>query len=259
MTIRYSIFAIFAIGGLFLASSQSEPVSRIQSLSRREVTREFRADTFSRHILLCYGQPRLGGTAKRSFESADENRKGEFDFSKRYTLCGQLTREPSDFAGHYIPSIGTITDKDYQRSKAAAAEQLRLFVCERVRTALLGGSSSPQHECPNGEQILSTYLFMEVTTDLSRMFPTAIALIYGRSEYLAIRREKYWERYRFSFQAIESGVAETTLVVAIDEAKEEKNGDDKKLIQFRSPIGDEHIKEVEALFNRITLAAFGKS
>ena len=56
-------------------------------------------------------------------------------------------------------------------------------------------------------------------------------------------RDKYWERYRFSFQAVDKSASETDLIVAIDEAKEEKNGDNIKVMPIRSPIGDDHREE----------------
>jgi hypothetical protein len=265
------------------AGTTDAPGSYLGSLRRSDVPKQFEIQRLSRWIMYCYesGQryesgPSGGDSISDRIFGRRAQRPGEDLFGRRaerlvedlfggrderppaprYEFpCNELTQKP-DGRNHFVPAIGTITSETYSRTKQRVAEEFRIFVCDRMRAALLGSQSSSDGECPIGEQRLATWLFMNVTSDVNKAFLTVMAEVYGRSEYLAVRQEKYWERYSLSFQAVEKSSDETMVVVAIDEAKEEKNGDDKKLIQFKSPIGAEHTKEVEALFNRITSATF---
>jgi hypothetical protein len=230
-----------------MLSSETPCFGESKLLPRSQATEKFQVDKINRWIMWCYD------TGERGALSPQHSTSGA-NFP-----CGVLTRKPSpgELRGTFIPAIGQITPELYLRSKNQATEQFRTFVCDRMKIALLGVRKSSTGACPIGEQFLSPGLFMSTTSDVTKEYLTVIAEVYGRSEYLAVRREKYWEKYRFSFQAVQKSLDETMVIIAIDEAKEEKNGDDKKLITFRSPIGAEHTKEVEALFNRITSVTLG--
>jgi hypothetical protein len=256
---RFHVFIVVGLSALFCSPSFGEPKLTASKTSNTGFG-------VFRLIVWCYergetSDTRTSGMTEediepRTFGKPRTLRMTEEGINPRLTFpCSQLVKK-RDGKLHYIPAIGTITSWDYSDAKARILEQLRQFVCSRMWTALLLGDTLSNKPCPIGEQKLADWLFMDVTGDPTKAVPTVEVEVYGKSGYLAIPRDKYWERYRFSFQAVDKSASETNLIVAIDEAKEEKNGDNIKMIPIRSPIGDDHRKEVETLFNRITSVMF---
>jgi hypothetical protein len=168
--------------------------------------------------------------------------------------CQPVHKDPLKLSYDWRPTIEDLSYDVYKASTKSATETLRLFVCDRIITALLGHPPAVLDKCPSGEQTLSKWLFMEVYGDINEMHPTVMVSVYGRSEFLALQKADYWESYRFAFQTIQQSAFGTVLVASIDEAAEEKNGLDQKIAQINGTIKPEDRKGVEALFNRITLA-----